>query len=380
MGLLVLVPLLVLVGTPAFIWHRLFVAPRWSPRWLPYAAAVAVALLTAAILTLFDVGVGSLSPSTARPVVWAGQLWLASWLYLALGLGPVWLACVGIWLFARSDRHGRAVRRRVNRVAAPLVAAAAVLVTGWGVGEAADPSATSFAITSSRLPAAFDGTRVALVTDLHAGSVRDAGFTRRVVDLVNAQHPDLVVIAGDLVDGSSARYAPEVAPLADLRAPLGVYATTGNHEMYADTAGWVTVFEGLGIDVLANESVTLTRGSSSIVLAGVHDHDGTGPFTPDIDAALAGVASPTFVLLSAHQPRQALDASGRGVDLQLSGHTHGGQMWPLGYLVPLQQPMVEGLETVGDVPTLTSRGAGAWGPPVRVGAPPEVPIVTLRRG
>ncbi len=380
MRLLLLVPLLVLVGTPTFIWHRLFVGPGWSARWVRYAAAVPVLLLTAAVLTLVDVGTTSLSPAAARPLVWAGQLWLAGWLYLAMGLAPVWLGCVAIWLRARTEHRGRALRRRVNRVASPLVAAAAVLVTGVGVWEAAHPSATSFEVRSARLPAAFDGTRVALVTDLHAGSVRDAGFTRRVVDLVNAQRPDLVVIAGDLVDGSSARYAPEVAPLADLRAPLGVYATTGNHEMYADTADWVRVFEALGVDVLANESITLTRGSSTIALAGVHDHDGSGPFAPDYDATLAGVPAGSFVLLAAHQPRQALAVAGRGVDLQLSGHTHGGQLWPFRYLVPLQQPMVEGLQTLGDVPTVTSRGAGAWGPPVRVGAPAEVPIVTLRSG
>ena len=175
------------------------------------------------------------------------------------------------------------------------------------------------------------------------------------------------------------RYAAEIAPLADLRAPLGVVATTGNHEMYQDTANWVREFESLGLRVLRNESVPLTRGDATLVLAGVHDREGDDEWAPDYAAALAGVDPSAFVLLAAHQPKQAEQVQGRGVDLQLSGHTHGGQMWPLNYVVPLQQPVLDGLERVGDVPVLTSRGVGAWGPAIRVLAPPEVPIVTLRR-
>ncbi|WP_240917875.1 metallophosphoesterase [Phycicoccus sp. HDW14] len=225
-----------------------------------------------------------------------------------------------------------------------------------------------------------DGARVALLTDLHAGAVRSSGFTRRVVDLVNAQRPDVVLIAGDLVDGYAERYAQEIAPLADLEAPLGVFVTTGNHEMYRDTANWVSAFEDLGLTVLKNSAVPLERDGASITLAGVHDYSGGGAFVPDYDAALDGTDPAGYTLLMAHQPRQVLAVEGRGVDLQVSGHTHGGQMWPLRHLVPLQQPMVDGLATVGDVPVVTSRGAGAWGPAIRVLAPPEVPIITLRRG
>ena len=213
-----------------------------------------------------------------------------------------------------------------------------------------------------------------------AGAVRSAGFTRDVVDLVEAEQPDLVVIAGDLVDGTASRYAQEVTPLAALTAPLGVFAVTGNHEMYRDTAAWVEEFRSLGLTVLENESTTVTRDGAQITLAGVHDREGTDRWAPDYDAALAGTDPGGYTLLLAHQPLQAESVQGRGVDLQLSGHTHGGQMWPLNYLVPLQQPMVDGLEDVGDVPVLTSRGVGAWGAAVRVAAPPEVPVVTLRRG
>ncbi|MBM6404663.1 metallophosphoesterase [Phycicoccus sp. CSK15P-2] len=374
-----LVPIGVFLGFLAFVWHRLAVAPRWGRRWVPWLVAVVLAALFAALLVQFDVWGGRWSPDTMRPVAWTGAAFLATCLYLFLGLVTAWALSVILWLFRWRHGHGSDGRRRLNRVTSPLVAALAVGLTGYGAWEASRPAVTTVEVSSPQLPAAFDGTRVALLTDLHAGAVRSAAFTRKVVDLTNAQRPDLVVIAGDLVDGRAERYAQEVAPLADLEAPLGVYVTTGNHEMYRDTANWVAAFEELGLRVLRNESVPLERDGERVDLVGVHDYSGDGPFAPDYDAALAGTEPGRFSLMSAHQPRQALALEGRGVDLQLSGHTHGGQLWPLRYLVPFQQPMVDGLATVGDVPVVTSRGAGAWGPAVRVLAPPEVPVVTLRR-
>ena len=374
-----LVPVGVLAGFLAFVWHRLAVAPGWGPRWVRWAVALVLAALTALALAGFDVWGGWFTPAQMRPAVWVGQAFLATCLYLFLGLVPVWLVCVGIWLARGRPDHGRAARRRLNRVASPLVAALAVGVTAYGAIEAANPSVTRFEVASPELPQQFDGLRIALVTDLHAGAVRSASFTRQVVDLVNAEHPDVVVIAGDLVDGTAARYSPEIAPLADLQAPLGVYATTGNHEMFRDTANWVTAFEDVGLTMLQNSAVPLQRDGATITLAGVHDLTGEGEWAPDYDAALGGTDAGAFTLFAAHQPLQALDVEGRGVDLQLSGHTHGGQMWPINYLVPLQQPMLEGKATVGGTTVVTSRGAGAWGPAIRVAAPPEVPIITLRR-
>ncbi|HET7822670.1 MAG TPA: metallophosphoesterase [Ornithinibacter sp.] len=376
---LVLVPVGVLAGFLAFVWQRLAVAPAWRPRWVRYAVALVLLALTALALAGFDVWGGSFTPAQLRPAVWVGQAFLATCLYLFLGLVPVWLVCVCIWLVRWPHDHGRDGRQRLNRVASPLVAVVALAVTAYGAVEAANPSVTRFEVSSPELPSEFDGVRVALVTDLHAGAVRSASFTRQVVDLVNAEHPDLVVIAGDLVDGDAARYSPEIAPLADLEAPLGVFATTGNHEMFRDTANWVTAFQAVGLTVLQNSSVPLERDGATITLAGVHDLTGEGRWAPDYDAALARTDAGAFTLFAAHQPLQALDVEGRGVDVQLSGHTHGGQMWPINYLVPLQQPMLEGKATVGDTTVVTSRGAGAWGPAIRVAAPPEVPIITLRR-
>ncbi|HYN67630.1 MAG TPA: metallophosphoesterase, partial [Ornithinibacter sp.] len=345
---LVLVPIGVLGGFLAFVWQRLAVAPGWRPRWVRYAVALVLLALTALALAGFDLWGGWFTPAQMRPAVWVGQAFLAACLYLFLGLVPVWLVCVGIWLVRWRHDHGRVGRRRLNRVASPLVVAVSVGLIAYGAVEAARPSVTRFEVASPELPSQFDGVRVALVTDLHAGAVRSASFTRQVVDLVNAEQPDLVVIVGDLVDGDAARYAPEIAPLADIEAPLGVYATTGNHEMFRDTANWVAAFEDVGLTMLQNSAVPLERDGATITLAGVHDLTGEGRWAPDYDAALNSTDGGAFTLFAAHQPLQALDVEGRGVDLQLSGHTHGGQMWPINYLVPLQQPMLEGRATVGD--------------------------------
>lgn len=189
------------------------------------------------------------------------------------------------------------------------------------------------------------------------------------------------MLGGDLIDGKVSQVSDALAPLADLEAPLGVFAVSGNHEFISQEAdAWMDHWETLGIDVLRNENVTLTRGSASIRMAGIHDETGRGPDSPNIDDALAGVPADTFTMLAAHQPKAAESGQGKGVDLQLSGHTHGGQLWPFRYAVLLQQPLVDGLGAVDDVPVLTSRGAGAWGPPVRVLAPPEIPVITLRAG
>ncbi len=378
-ALAILVGVALLIGLLTFVWYRLAVAPRWGRRWVPWVVAAALAVLTACALEGFDVWGGQFSPDTMRPIAWIGQAFLAALLYLVLGLFVVWVVDVVLRIALRRRDHGRVARRTMNRIAAPMVVAATVAAVGYGAWEANQVSITRYQAASPDLPEQFDGMTLALVTDLHVGAVRSAEFTRRAVDLVNAENPDLIVVVGDLVDGTAARYSREVAPVADLRAPLGVFATTGNHEMYRDTANWVRTFEELGLTVLQNQSVQLTRDGASITLAGVHDLEGAGQWAPDHAAALADADPAGYTLFLAHQPLQAEDVQGRGVDLQVSGHTHGGQMWPLNHLVPLQQPVLDGFHDVGDVPVITSRGVGAWGPAIRVAAPPEIPIITLRR-
>jgi predicted MPP superfamily phosphohydrolase len=191
-----------------------------------------------------------------------------------------------------------------------------------------------------------------------------------------------VVHTGDLVDGTVEGMGPSVEPLSRMHGKDGTFFVTGNHEAYSGIAPWVRFVQDMGWTVLVNRHVILHRDGASLCLAGVTDaHEGgmVGGIAPDPRAALEGVPAGVPIVLLAHQPRQALQAQGLGVSLQLSGHTHGGQLWPFHYLVRLQQPMVSGLARIGDMQVFTSRGAGFWGPPLRLFAPPEIPILVLRR-
>lgn len=352
--------------------RRLFVTPQW-----PYAARLASAIIFVlgwlATMAAFAIQGGVIDPAGTRWLAWLGMTWLAVIWYLVVGTLALGLVLLPVRVVGRTD-----LRRPFLRVGAPVVVAAALSSAAYGLNEAAEPTITPVTITNDLVPPELDGVRVALISDLHVGPVRDVGFTQRVVDLVNRQSPDLIVIVGDIADGKVSQVAGEIAPLGDLRAPLGVFGVDGNHEVISgEPEAWLDVWRRLGVRVLQNESVTVERGDGQLVIAGVNDPSGGREDGPDVDAALAGVHPELFTMLLAHQPRLAELAGGRGVNLQLSGHTHGGQLWPFDLLVRLQQPVLEGLAPVGDVPVYTSRGAGAWGPPVRVLAPPEVPVITL---
>ncbi|MFD4268565.1 metallophosphoesterase [Rhodococcus sp. NPDC058481] len=344
---------------------------------------VAVALAAAWALALVGLGSGEVfDPSWARGPAFAGWVWLAVMLYLALGLLLV-AAVSGASRLLPRHRGGESsgpglTRRRLLRGATAAVVLGSFAAAAYGVGEAATPRVRHVRVPLRRLPAEFAGTRIALVTDLHVGPARGVGFTRKVVAAVAAQRPDLILLGGDLVDGTVAMVGADLAPLAELTAPLGVYGVSGNHEFYAGDGGrWLDLWDRLGIHTLRNARVELSRGGAVVDLAGIHDFTSPAPYEPDLRAALSGRDPDRFVVLLAHEPKQALEANELGVDLQLSGHTHGGQMWPLGYLVPLQQPSVTGLDRIGETVLYTSRGAGAWGPPVRVASPPEITILEL---
>lgn len=376
---LFVVVLAVLLGLLSWFLHRrLANAPAWSSA---VRRGLAVALLVGWVLSLgaFASTDGLMDPHVLRPATWIGMTWLSVVFYLALGSFLTGL----ISLVLRGFRGTRtaAARRSFHRVAAPLVIVTALATTGYGLHEAAMPTMTAMTLTSERLPAGFVGMKVALITDLHVGPVRDASFTQRVVDSVNAQKPDLVVLGGDLVDGTVPQTHEDIDPIRNLKAPLGVVAVSGNHEFISGQAdAWMDYWKSLGVNVLRNSSIQLTRHGDRITVAGINDLMGRGADAPDVAAALKGQPRSEYTVLVAHEPLQAEDAQGRGIDLQLSGHTHGGQLWPFGYAVAMQQPAISGLTPVGDIPVVTSLGAGAWGPPVRVLAPPEVPIVTLEHG
>ncbi|MDQ1201852.1 putative MPP superfamily phosphohydrolase [Rhodococcus sp. SORGH_AS303] len=369
----------VLLAIVTFVLHRrLVVATGLTGAARLAADAVLVAFWAAAV-----VGIGSgevLDPSWARYVAYPGLTWLAALLYLCLGSLLIAVGALVVRIGARvAHRDGVSARRTFVRPATAVLVLGTVVAVAYGVVAAATPKVTRTTVELAALPASFDGVRVGLVSDLHVGPARGEEFVQGVVDTLMAEKPDLVIIAGDLVDGTVDLVGPALAPLSELSAPLGVVVTSGNHEFYAGDGGaWLDLYDSLGLRVLRNETVPLTRGVDTIDLVGIEDLTAPEPYEPDLAAALEGTDPARFQLLSAHQPKQATQASDLGVDMQVSGHTHGGQIWPIVYLVPLQQPSVQGLDTIGDTTLYTTRGAGAWGPPVRIGAPPEISLLELR--
>ncbi|REK84867.1 metallophosphoesterase, partial [Streptomyces inhibens] len=263
----------------------------------------------------------------------------------------------------------------IARAVAAGASVAATAAVGYGTATTLrGPTVKRVTIPLAKLPRAAHGFRIAVVSDIHLGPILGRAHTRRIVETINRTDPDLVAIVGDLVDGSVADLAPAAEPLRELRSRHGAYFVTGNHEYYSGAAQWVDHVRELGIHPLENARTELP----GFDLAGINDLAGaTEHAGPDYDLALGGRDPARAVVLMAHQPVTIHDTVRHGVDLQLSGHTHGGQMWPFTYVAAATNPTVAGLERYGDTQLYVTRGAGAWGPPVRLGAPPDITVVEL---
>jgi predicted MPP superfamily phosphohydrolase len=235
-------------------------------------------------------------------------------------------------------------------------------------------------IPIASLPPALAGFTIAQITDVHVGPTIERDHVDAVVDAVNALDADLVAITGDLVDGSVPELSHHTAPLGRIVARHGVYFVTGNHEYYSGVQPWIAELRRLGIRVLLNEHVVVEHEGERVVVAGVTDvsaHHFVPAHRSDPQKAIAGAPADAVKLLLAHQPRSAPAASSAGFDLQLSGHTHGGQFLPWNFFVRFQQPFTAGLARLGRLWVYTSRGTGYWGPPKRLGAPSEITRLRL---
>ncbi|MEU5028467.1 metallophosphoesterase [Streptomyces milbemycinicus] len=263
----------------------------------------------------------------------------------------------------------------VARTVAVGAAAVAAGTVGYGTYTVLrGPRLKRVTVPLAKLPRQAHGFRIAVVSDIHLGPILGRAHTRRIVETINRTSPDLIAVVGDLVDGSVEDLGPAAEPLRQLRARHGSYFVTGNHEYFSGAAQWVDHVRELGLRPLENQRTEL----GGFDLAGVNDiageDEGQGP---DFKAALGDRDPARACVLLAHQPVVIHDAVDHGVDLQLSGHTHGGQMWPGNYVAELANPTAAGLERYGDTQLYVTRGAGAWGPPVRVGAPPDITVVEL---
>jgi predicted MPP superfamily phosphohydrolase len=358
----------VLAGLHTYIgWRLLPALPIGTP-----GIAVGVALLglstlliPLSMLTRFLVA----RPALADRISWAGSLTMglfSSVLVLTL-LRELLLPMAGSPSFAK--------------LTAIAVLAAASLLTLIGFVNARRVArVVRIDIPLADLPTPLAGFTIVQISDIHVGPTIKGAYVRAIVERVNGLGADLIAITGDVVDGSVRQLSSHTAPLAQLKARHGAFVVTGNHEYYSGALAWMAEFQRLGLRGLMNEHVVIEHDGARLVLAGVTDYSAHA-FDPaqrsDPHAALAGSPAGLPRILLAHQPRSSAAAAAAGFDLQLSGHTHGGQFWPWNLFVSLQQPFTAGLHRLGRLWVYTSRGTGYWGPPKRFGAPSEITVLRL---
>lgn len=335
--------------THGYLWRRLFHDTRMRGA---FGLVVGAVLLPTGMLCLLYMRVLPLAWS--RPAMWVCFTYVGLLFFLLLGSGMIDL----VTAFAP-----RSVRR--SRVQATLVVSGAVALSLVSMRIALAPVQVHEVIVTA--PAALDGYRVVQLGDLHVGAMRGRTFVAEIVATVNAARPDLVVITGDLVDGTPEQLLGELAPLRDLTAP--VYFVLGNHEHLSGADAWRRALPTLGIHVLSDERVPI----GTLDLLGLDDER-----TPARQAALASRGRYTIAL--AHEPRDVREVQGHGIAVQLSGHTHGGQLFPLHVLERWNQGYLAGSYRVGDTLLLVSEGTGFWGPPMRLGSHPAIELLVLRKG
>jgi uncharacterized protein len=373
-----------------YLWQRLIRAPELGPTWQrvgTWVLAIAAAMIPVGLLT---------TPSLPRPVGTLVSAIVYGWVGVAMLLVFLLFASelVRLGAHATSALQGGPLspdrRTLLSRGIAAVVGVLALGLAGVGTASALGEVAVKpVRVRLRRLPSSMSGFRVVQLTDLHIGPTLGRDWLTGIVDRVNALDADLVVITGDLVDGSVEALRDHVAPLAALRSKHGTYFVTGNHEYYSGVSDWLAELERLGVRVLRNERVSIGAGDDTFDLAGVDDWsakrsggggEGKDAHGPDLARALAGRDPKRELVLLAHQPKQIVEAAAMGVGLQISGHTHGGQIFPWTLLVRLDQPYIAGLERSGDTQIYVSRGTGYWGPPMRVAAPSEITLLELMSG
>ncbi|MEV8331713.1 metallophosphoesterase [Streptomyces niveus] len=411
--LVALVAIALVAGAHYYIWRRL-VRDTTTAGGTARRAGTAVIILLP-VLTFAGVGVGRAdTPFALKQILgWPAYMWLATLLYLLLALlvGEAVRPLLRRVLERRAATAGGTTtepapveepatvgapaapaapadvppaapttpdpsrRIFVSRVVGGAAAAAALATVGYGTANVlSGPGVKRVTVPLAKLPRAAHGYRIAVVSDIHLGPLLGKAHAQRIVDTINSTNPDLIAVVGDLVDGTVADLGPAAEPLAGLKARHGSYFVTGNHEYFGDAGEWVDHVRELGLHPLENARVEI----DGFDLVGVNDiageEEGEGP---DFAKALGGRDTARASVLMAHQPVVIHDAVKHGIDLQLSGHTHGGQMWPVNYIAQAANPTLAGLEQYGDTALYVTRGAGAWGPPVRVGAPSDITVVQL---
>jgi predicted MPP superfamily phosphohydrolase len=376
-----LAPFLTAVGVFAllhvYVARRLFVDPALPLIW-ELAGCTLLALLVIAVPVGFVFSRRDRGwPSRVFPplaITWLGASAVLLTVTVVTDLGRLVYGLLHGWPAPVAQLHQA-------RLQALLIAAGTALLVPFAVWTARARLVLSrVRVPLEKLAPGVAGLRIVQISDLHIGDRLGESFLRRVVDRVNALRPDVVAITGDLVDGPAHVVETALRPLKDLNAPHGVYFVTGNHEYYWGARESVRMVEQLGLTVLHNEHRVVERAGGTVVIGGMPDLHG-GRFLADHqsrpDLVFAGAPEGAPRVLLAHQPKAVTGAAPHGVDLLLSGHTHGGQIFPFHFFVRLQQPVVRGLRKLLGVWVYAHRGTGFWGPPMRLFSTPEIAEITL---
>lgn len=354
-------------------------------------AALQFFLLLSSLLLPLGLVAPRVAPKGIAPALtWLGLLFMGGFssLFVLAMLRELALMVIAWLNWAWPGSLPAADLRGYSALAVPVLGLLATLAGFWNARRTA--AVVRVDVPIPNLPHALDGFTVAQITDIHVGPTIKKHYLQRIVSRVNDLKADLVAITGDLVDGSVHALHDHVLPLRGLTSTHGTFFVTGNHEYYSGAHNWITALRGLGVRVLMNEHVLIHHGSDNqdnehamMVVAGVTDygaHHFDDSHRSDPQAALVDAPEHAlFKLLLAHQPRSAPAAAKAGFDLQLSGHTHGGQFWPWNHFVRFQQPFTAGLHKLETMWVYTSRGTGYWGPPKRFGAPSEITHLRLVR-
>jgi predicted MPP superfamily phosphohydrolase len=367
------VALSLVAGMHYYVWARLVRDPQLPQTWTRLATGAVIALGLALPLTLLA---SRMFPGAAvRPAVWLAFIWMGVGFLLVAFLGIAdagKLAALVLHKLRGADAPDPSRRVSLARSLAAGVGSVVAGLSALGVKSAlGSAQVKELEIRLRGLPRELAGFRLVQISDVHIGPLLRRDWVGHVVERILELSPDLVAITGDLVDGRVAELKEHVQPLARLRPRHGVYFSTGNHEYYSGVEEWLAYLPSLGIRPLRNERVEIAPGFD---LAGVEDPTGA----PDLPRALLGRDPSRALVLLAHQPRQFSEAARHGVSLTLSGHTHGGQIWPFSWVVALVQPYLAGLHRRGDSQLYVSRGTGFWGPPMRVFAPAEITLLKLQ--
>ncbi|UCH29825.1 MAG: metallophosphoesterase [Myxococcales bacterium] len=367
------------LGTHYYLWARLIRDPMWPSPWRQ-VATVALILLALSIPASM-LAWRTLPRNVAIPVSWVGYVWMGSMFLLLVLLWGGELARWGWVKYASMTSVDGGRREFLAQLLAGGAGAVGLALSGWGVWSAIRPvEVKRVPIRLRKLPPRLDGLRLVQLTDMHVGLTIGREFVEDVVQKVNALDPDIVAITGDLIDGTVEDLGHSVAPLGNIQASLGTFFVTGNHEYYSGADSWLGFLQTLGIRALRNEHVELEKDGETIHVAGVDDwtaHQFGRGHGADMARAMQGRDITKPVVLLAHQPVQFEEAREHGVDLQISGHTHGGQIFPFGVLTRLVQPFLSGLHRRGDSQIYVSSGTGYWGPPMRIAAPAEITLIEL---